>query len=240
MAEGLRYKRVLLKISGALFGEELSGGISLTEVEHLAGRIQAAAGTGAQLAVVIGGGNIVRGAQFSLAGAERAAADYMGMLGTVINGMALQISLEHIGVETRLLSAIWMQELAEPYIRRRCIRHLDKGRVVLLVGGTGNPHFTTDTTAALRATEIDADVLLKATKVDGVYSADPLKEPDAQKFDEVSYLDVLNKRLQVMDLTAISMCMDNHLPVVVFDMKREGNIEKAIRGERIGTLVGDI
>ena len=240
MAEGLRYKRVILKISGALFGEELSGGISLTEVEHLARRIKAAAETGAQLAVVIGGGNIVRGAQFSLAGAERAAADYMGMLGTVINGMALQISLEHIGVETRLLSAIWMQELAEPYIRRRCIRHLDKGRVVLLVGGTGNPHFTTDTTAALRATEIDADVLLKATKVDGIYSADPLKEPDAQKFDEVSYLDVLNKKLQVMDFTAISMCMDNHLPVVVFDMKREGNIEKAIRGERIGTLVGDI
>ena len=240
MTEGLRYKRVLLKISGASFGSEGAGGIDLDEVEHLARRIQSASQTGAELAVVIGGGNIVRGAQFNLAGTERAAADYMGMLATVINGMALQISLEHIGVETRLLSAIWMQELAEPYIRRRCIRHLEKGRVVLLVGGTGNPHFSTDTTAALRATEIGAEVLLKATKVDGIYSADPVTVPSATKYDKVSYLEVLNKKLKVMDLTAISMCLDNSLPVVVFDMKKEGNIEKAIRGEEIGTLVGDI
>jgi uridylate kinase len=231
---------VLLKLSGESFGSERSGGIDLVEVERLAGRIKSAARTRAQLAVVIGGGNIVRGAQFNLAGAERAAADYMGMLATVINGMALQLSLEHIGVETRLLSAIWMQELAEPYIRRRCIRHLEKGRVVLLVGGTGNPHFTTDTTAALRATEIGADVLLKATKVDGIYSADPMKDPTARRFDKISYLDMLNKQLKVMDLTAISLCMDNNLPVVVFDMRKEGNIEKAIRGERIGTLVGDV
>jgi len=240
VARKLRYKRVLLKLSGESFGSEGSGGIDLPEIERLAGRIQSAAGTGAQLALVIGGGNIVRGAQFHLAGAERAAADYMGMLATVINGMALQLSLEHIGVETRLLSAIWMQELAEPYIRRRCIRHLEKGRVVLLVGGTGNPHFTTDTTAALRATEIGAEVLLKATKVDGIYSADPMKDPTARRYDRISYLDMLNQQLKVMDLTAISLCMDNKLPVVVFDMRKEGNIEKAIRGERIGTLVGDI
>jgi len=188
---------------------------------------------------VVGGGNIIRGQISSLGAIDRVSADYMGMLATVINGMALQISLEHIGVETRLLSAIWMQELAEPYIRRRCIRHLEKGRVVLLVGGTGNPHFSTDTTAALRATEIGAEVLLKATKVDGIYSADPVTVPSATKYDKVSYLEVLNKKLKVMDLTAISMCMDNSLPVVVFDMKKEGNIERAIRGEEIGTLVGD-
>jgi uridylate kinase len=238
--EKLRFKRVLLKLSGESFGSEGSGGINLLEVERIAGRIQSASRTGAQLAVVIGGGNIVRGAQFSLAGVERAAADYMGMLATVINGMALQLSLEHIGVETRLLSAIWMQELAEPYIRRRCIRHLEKGRVVLLVGGTGNPHFTTDTTAALRATEIGADVLLKATKVDGIYSADPMKDPTASRYDQISYLDMLQKQLKVMDLTAVSLCMDHHMPVVVFDMRKEGNIERAIRGERIGTLVGDL
>jgi len=237
--EKLRFKRVLLKLSGESFGTEGSGGINPVEVERIAGRIKSAARTGAQLALVIGGGNIVRGAQFSLAGTERAAADYMGMLATVINGMALQLSLEHIGVETRLLSAIWMQELAEPYIRRRCIRHLEKGRVVLLVGGTGNPHFTTDTTAALRATEIGADVLLKATKVDGIYSADPMKDPAASRYEQISYLDMLQKQLKVMDLTAVSLCMDHHLPVVVFDMRKEGNIERAIRGERIGTLVGD-
>jgi uridylate kinase len=237
--EKLRFKRVLLKLSGESFGSEGSGGINLVEVERIAGRIKSAARTGAQLALVIGGGNIVRGAQFSLAGAERAAADYMGMLATVINGMALQLALEHVGVETRLLSAIWMQQVAEPYIRRRCIRHLEKGRVVLLVGGTGNPHFTTDTTAALRATEIGADVLLKATKVDGIYSADPLKDPGATRYDQISYIDMLQKQLKVMDLTAVSLCMDHHMPVVVFDMKKEGNIEKAIRGDRIGTLVGD-
>lgn len=240
MAGKVRYGRVVLKISGELFGTPASGGIDLSEVARLAGRIKSAAATGAQLAVVIGGGNIVRGAQFSLEGAERAAADYMGMLGTVINGMALQLSLEHIGVETRLLSAIWMQELAEPYIRRRCIRHLEKGRVVLLAGGTGNPHFTTDTTAALRATEIGAEVLLKATKVDGIYSADPLTDPSAEKYETISYLDVLNRKLKVMDLTAISMCMDYNLPIVVFDMTKEENIERAIRGDRIGTLVGDL
>jgi uridylate kinase len=236
----IRFKRVLLKISGEAFGSQETGGINVEEVAHIARRIKAAAATGIQLAVVMGGGNIIRGAQFSFAGSERAAADYMGMLATVINGMALQIALEHIGVETRLLSAIWMQELAEPYIRRRCVRHLGKGRVVLLAGGTGNPHFTTDTTAALRAMEIGAEVLLKATKVDGVYSADPLKEPDAEKFERISYAEVFNRKLKVMDMTAISLCMDNNLPIVVFDMKKEGSIERAIRGEHIGTLVGDL
>jgi uridylate kinase len=234
------YKRVVLKISGEMFCPRDGTGIDAAEVETLAGRVKSARSLGTQLAVVIGGGNIIRGAQFNLAGSERAAADYMGMLATVINGMALQIALEHIGVETRLLSAIWMQELAEPYIRRRCIRHLQKGRVVLLVGGTGNPHFTTDTTAALRATEIDADILLKATKVDGIYSDDPLKVPTAKKYDQLSYLDVLNNKLGIMDLTAISLCMDNSLPILVFDMRKEGNLERAIRMERVGTLVGDL
>ena len=239
MTGSVRYKRVLLKISGESFGAVEAGGLDLPEVEKLAKRIRSASEAGAQLAVVIGGGNIIRGAQFSFGGAERAAADYMGMLATVINGMALQIALEHIGVETRLQSAIWMQELAEPYIRRRCIRHLDKGRVVVLAGGTGNPHFSTDTTAALRATEIGAEVLLKATKVDGIYSADPFEDPSAERYDRISYLEVLNRQLKVMDLTAISLCMDHKLPIVVFDMKKEGNIAAAIRGENIGTFVGD-
>jgi uridylate kinase len=235
------YKRVLLKISGEFFGAGGEGaGIDTREVEGLARLVKSAReNTGAEIAMVIGGGNIIRGAQFALAGTERAAADYMGMLATVINGQALQLSLEHIGVETRLLSAIWMQQVAEPFIRRRCIRHLEKGRVVILAGGTGNPHFTTDTTAALRAAEIGAEVLLKATKVDGIYSADPKKDPTATRFDRISYLEVLNRKLKVMDLTAISMCMDNGLPIVVFDMKKEGNLERAIRGERIGTRVGE-
>ncbi len=235
------YKRVLLKVSGESLGSGGAGsGIDTTEVARMAGLIESArTKTNAEIAVVIGGGNIVRGAQFGLPGAERAAADYMGMLATVINGMALQLALEHVGVETRLLSAIWMQQVAEPYIRRRCVRHLEKGRVVLLAGGTGNPHFTTDTTAALRAAEIGAEVLLKATKVDGIYSADPVKDPTATRFDRITYLEVLNRKLKVMDLTAISLCMDHGMPIVVFDMRKKGNIERAIRGERIGTLVGE-
>lgn len=239
MPDSVRYQRILLKISGEFFCTGSESGITPEVVEHLARQIKSASEPDVQLAVVIGGGNIVRGAQFNLAGAERAAADYMGMLATVINGMALQIALEHIGVETRLLSAIWMQELAEPYIRRRAIGHLNKGRVVLLAGGTGNPHFTTDTTAALRATEIGADILLKATKVDGIYDSDPVKSPNAKKYDKISYMEVMQQQLQVMDLTAISMCMDHDLPIVVFNMKREGNLGKAIVGEPIGTLVGD-
>jgi uridylate kinase len=239
-SDALRYKRVLLKISGEAFCTKPGSGIDTDEVDKLAERTKAVAQLGVQLAVVIGGGNIVRGAELSRSGANRATADYMGMLATVINGLSLQDALERKGVDTRLQTAIWMQELAEPYIRRRCLRHLEKGRVVLLAGGTGNPHFTTDNTAALRATEIGADVLMKATKVDGVFSADPLKHPDAVKFDRVSYLDVLNKKLRVMDVTAISMCMDNNMPILVFDMKKAGNIERAIRGEPIGTYVGDL
>jgi len=239
VGDAKRYKRVLLKISGDFFGLQGASGVNLEAVQDLAGRVAGAAETGVQLAVVIGGGNIIRGARFQLEGAEQAAADYMGMLATVINGMALQIALEHIGVETRLQSAIWMQELAEPYIRRRCLRHLDKGRVVLLAGGTGNPHFTTDTTAALRATEIGADALLKATKVDGIYSADPVEHPDAERYEKLTYMDVLSRQLKVMDLTAISLCMDNHVPIVVFDMKKDGNLAAAVCGEKVGTFVGD-
>ena len=237
--EGLRYKKVVLKISGDAFCSKPGTGLDSEEVDRIAERTKAIAELGVQLAVVMGGGNMVRGATLSEAGANRATADYMGMLATVINGLALQDALERKGVETRLQTAIWMQELAEPYIRRRCLRHLEKGRVVLLSGGTGNPHFTTDTTAALRATEIGAEVLMKATKVDGVFSADPLTDPDAEKYDRLTYLDVLNRKLKVMDMTAISLCMDNHVPILVFDMKKEGNIERAIRGEPIGTYVGD-
>ncbi len=237
--QDLRYHRVLLKISGDAFCTKPGSGIDTDEVEKLAERTRAVAQLGVQLAVVMGGGNIVRGAQLSRAGANRATADYMGMLATIINGLALQDALERMGVDTRLQTAIWMQEDAEPYIRRRCLRHLEKGRGVLLSGGTGNPHFTTDTAAALRATEIGADILIKATKVDGVFTDDPLKNPDAEKIDRLTYLDVLNRKLKVMDVTAISMCMDNAMPILVCDMKKPGNIERAIRGEPVGTFVGD-
>ena len=236
----LRYHRVLLKISGDAFCNKPGTGLDTDEIDKLAERTMSVAKLGVQLAIVMGGGNVVRGAQLSNAGANRATADYMGMLATVINGLALQDALERKGVETRLQTAIWMQQLAEPYIRRRCLRHLEKGRVVLLAGGTGNPHFTTDTTAALRATELGADVLIKATKVDGIFTADPLKHPDAKKYGRLRYLDVLNNKLQVMDVTAISMCMDNNMPILVCDMKKTGNIERAIRGESVGTYVGDI
>ncbi len=237
--QDLRYHKVLLKISGDAFCSKPGSGLDTEEIDKLAEHTRAVAQLGVQLAIVIGGGNIVRGAELSKFGANRATADYMGMLATVINGLALQDALERKGVDTRLQTAIWMQELAEPYIRRRCLRHLEKGRVVLLSGGTGNPHFSTDTTAALRATELGADVLLKATKVDGIFSADPLKDPTAKKYDRMSYLDVLNNKLEVMDITAISMCMDNNIPILVFDMKKAGNIERAIRGETIGTYVGE-
>ena len=234
------YQRVLLKISGEAFGRPSEGGVDPKEVAALARRVQHIAGSGIQLAIVVGGGNIVRGAAFSEAGAvSRAAADYMGMLATVINGLALQDGLERLGCDTRLQTAIRMENVAEPYIRRRCIRHLEKGRVVLLAGGTGNPFVTTDTTAALRAMEIEADVLLKATKVNGVYSADPTIHPDAERFERLSYDEALQRKLRVMDLTAFSMCMDHHMPIIVFDMKVAGNIERAIHGEAVGTLVGD-
>ena len=234
------YRRVVLKISGEAFGSKDAGGVDPVEVSALARRAQRVAASGVELAIVVGGGNIVRGAAFSEHGVVgRAAADYMGMLATVINGLALQDSLEHLGCDTRLQTAIRMEGVAEPYIRRRCIRHLEKGRVVLLAGGTGNPFFTTDTTAALRAMEIEADVLLKATKVDGIYAADPATHPDAERFVRLTYDDALQRKLRVMDLTALSMCMDHHMPIIVLNMKVDGNIERAICGEAVGTLVGD-
>ena len=214
-------------------------GVDSEALFSIASQIKEIARLGLGIAVVIGGGNIFRGAEGNgNSGIDRSTADYMGMLATVINGLALQDALEKQGVFTRVQTAIEMQELAEPYIRRRAIRHLEKGRVVIFVGGTGNPYFTTDTTAALRAIEIGAEVILKATKVDGVYSSDPEKDAHAKKFDQLGYIDVLNKGLKVMDATAISLCMDNDLPIIVFNLRKKGNIKRVILGEKIGTLVG--
>ncbi|MGD0884237.1 MAG: UMP kinase [Thermodesulfovibrionales bacterium] len=236
--KGFTYKRILLKLSGeALMGEK-SYGIDSTTVHFMASEIRGIVAMGVEIAVVIGGGNIFRGVEASVKGMERASADYMGMLATVINALALQNSLEKIGVHTRVQSAIEMQELAEPYIRRRAMRHLEKGRVVIFAAGTGNPYFTTDTAAALRAMEIGAEIILKATKVDGVYTSDPMKDPTAKKYSFISYIDVLRKGLSVMDSTAISLCMDNNLPIMVFNVRAKGNIKKIVQGKRIGTLVG--
>jgi uridylate kinase len=230
------YTRALLKLSGEAFGSK-GRGVDVNEVGIVAERIKRTAALGCELAVVIGGGNLVRGEQFAKAGTDRATADYMGMLATIMNGLALQDSLERMGVETRMLTALRVAEVAEPWIRRRAIRHLEKGRVVLLAGGTGNPYFTTDTTAALRASELGAEVLLKATKVDGVYDSDPAENAGAKRFERLSYMEVLRNKLGVMDLAAISLCMEQDLPIIVFDMKPEGNLERAVRGESIGTLV---
>jgi uridylate kinase len=233
----LKYKRVMLKVSGeALMGSEPYG-IDPAVVEEIARQIKDVTEQGLELAVVIGGGNIYRGVAASAGGMERSSADYMGMLATVLNALALQNSLEKLGVATRVLSAIEMKELAEPYIRRRAMRHLEKKRVVIFAAGTGNPYFTTDTAAALRAMEIGAEVILKATKVDGVYSADPVKDKKATRFDELTYLDVLKKGLKVMDPTAISLCMENDLPIIVFNLKESGNIKKVLSGKKVGTLV---
>lgn len=232
-----KYKRVLLKLSGeALMGEK-GYGIDQKIVQFISKEIEEVSSLGVQLAVVIGGGNIFRGLEASSEGMERTTADYMGMLATVLNALALQNALEHRGIPTRVLSAIEMRELAEPYIRRRAMRHLEKGRVVIFAAGTGNPYFTTDTAAALRAMEIGAHVILKATKVDGVYSSDPLKDPRAKKFPEITFIDVLKKGLKVMDSTAVSLCMDNNLPIVVFNLMGKGNVKKIIEGKKVGTLV---
>lgn len=231
------YKRVLLKISGEGFTTSGVFGIDPEQVAYIANEAAEVAKLGVELALVVGGGNIVRGARFSQQGTSRTTADNMGMLATVINALALQDAIEHLGIQTRLLSAINMQEVAEPFIRRRAIRHLEKKRIVIFAAGTGNPFFTTDTAAALRAMEMDADVILKATNVDGIYSADPVKDPSAKKFDTLSYLDVLNHRLKVMDSTAISLCMDNSLPIIVFNLKKKGNVARVVMGEKIGTLV---
>jgi len=216
---------------------ELPYGIDTETVDYMASEIKSIYSMGVEIAVVIGGGNIFRGLQGTARGMERATADYMGMLATVINALALQNALEKHGMPTRVQSAIEMRELAEPYIRRRAIRHLEKGRVVIFAAGTGNPYFTTDTAASLRAMEIGADVILKATKVDGVYTADPVKDPKAKRFKKITYIDVLKKRLHVMDSTAISLCMDNALPIVVFNVRKKGNLRKVIEGKSIGTLV---
>ena len=232
-----KYKRVLLKISGEALQGGQHYGIDPKTVDDIARQLKEVKDMGVQLAVVIGGGNIFRGGEAETRGMDRAAADYMGMLATVINGMALQDALERQGAYTRLQTAIGMAALAEPYIRRRAIRHLEKERIVILAGGTGNPYFTTDTTAALRATELKAEVIFKATKVDGIYSADPKKVKDAKRFTKLRYMDVLKKGLKVMDTTAISLCMDNNLPIIVFDLFKKGNIRRAVLGENIGTLV---
>ena len=231
------YKRVVLKLSGEALQGSLGYGIDYHVINSIAGQIKEVRDLGVQAAIVIGGGNIFRGIAGSAKGMDRASADYIGMLATVINGLALQDALEKNGVFTRVLSAIQMQELAEPYIRRRAMRHLEKGRVVIFAGGTGNPYFTTDTTAALRAMEIGAEVILKATKVDGVYSDDPMKNKRAKKFKSLRYIDVLKKGLKVMDATATSLCMDNALPIIVFDLTKYGNIKKVIMGQKIGTIV---
>jgi len=232
-----KYHRVVLKISGeALLGEQPFG-ISPYILKFLSNEIAELTKDEIQLAIVMGGGNIFRGRQARKLGIDQATGDYMGMLATMINALALQVALEKEGVETRVMSGISMRAVAEPYIRRRAIRHLEKGRVVIFGAGTGNPYFTTDTAAALRAAEIKAEVILKATKVDGVYEKDPLKFPDAKKFDELSYMEVLEKKLEVMDATAISLCMENKLPIIVFNFAISGNIKKVIFGERIGTKV---
>ena len=231
------YKRVLLKLSGEALAGEQGYGIEPLTITNIANEIKEVVECGVQLALVIGGGNIFRGLAASSKGMDRASADYMGMLATMINSLAMQDALEQIGVYTRVQSAIAMQEVAEPYIRRRAIRHLEKGRVVIFGAGTGNPYFTTDTAASLRAMEIGAEVILKGTKVDGVYSADPKKESTAVKFSRLTYIDVLKKGLQVMDATAISLCMDNDLPIIVFDVTTHGNVKKVVFGEEIGTIV---
>jgi uridylate kinase len=231
------YKRVLLKLSGeALMGEQKFG-IDPVIASQIASEVAEIQALGVQTAVVIGGGNIFRGVAASAKGMDRATADYMGMLATVINGLALQDAMENHGVNTRVVTAIEMRAVAEPFIRRRAIRHLEKGRVVIFAAGTGNPYFTTDTAAALRAMEIKADVIMKGTKVDGIYNADPMTHPDATRFESISYLKVLEQGLRVMDTTAISLCMDNKLPIVVFNLRTPGNMRRAIMGEPVGSLV---
>jgi uridylate kinase len=236
MAEA-RYKRILLKLSGEVLAGDAGFGIVPEQVKQVADEITRVHGMGVQVGVVLGGGNIFRGIQASAAGMDRVNADAIGMLATVINSLALQDHLEQRGVHTRVLSAIQMAQLCESFIRRRAIRHLEKGRVVIMAGGTGNPYFTTDTAAVLRAAEIEADVILKATKVEGVYTADPMVDTSARLFQNVSFLEVLTRGLKVMDSAAISLCMDNDIPIVVFNMNEPGNIERVVMGEKVGTLV---
>jgi uridylate kinase len=233
-----RYKRVLLKLSGEALMGEAGYGIDPKVLKSLAVQLEPIVHSGVEIAIVVGGGNIYRGLAASAKGMDRAQGDYIGMLATVMNSLALQDALERESVYTRVMSAIEMQAVAEPYIRRRAIRHIEKGRVVIFAAGTGNPYFTTDTTAALRALEIGAELIMKATKVDGVYDADPLTNPDATKFDEVTYIEVLNRGLKVMDATAIALCQEHNKPILVFNFKRDGNIIRAISGDTVGTWIG--
>ncbi|KUO76283.1 MAG: UMP kinase [Desulfosporosinus sp. BRH_c37] len=236
--EKLRYNRLVLKISGEALAGTQGFGLQHDMLVSVAAQVAEIRGMGVELCLVVGGGNLWRGIAGSAQGMDRATADYMGMLATVMNALALQDALEKAGSDTRVLSAIEMRQVAEPYIRRRAIRHMEKGRIVIFAAGTGNPYFSTDTTAALRAAEIEADVILMAKRVDGVYDSDPLKNTQAKKFDRLSYLDVLSKGLGVMDSTATSLCMDNNIPVIVFDLTTPGNIRRVIMGEAIGTYVG--
>ncbi len=233
----LKYKRVLLKLSGESLMGDQSFGIDSKMLGHYARQIKSIVDCGVELAVVIGGGNIYRGLQAKESGIERVQGDYMGMLATCINGLALQGALEHIGMYTRLISAVEMLQIAEPYIRRRAIRHLEKGRVVIFSAGTGSPYFTTDSAAALRANEINADVILKGTRVDGIYSADPEKDPNATKFDNLSFSEVISQNLNIMDMTAFTMCQENNLPIVVFDIGEDSNLVDIVKGVHVGTLV---
>jgi uridylate kinase len=233
----MKYKRILLKLSGeALMGEK-NYGIDIDRVAQYAREIKNVHNEGVEIAIVIGGGNIYRGLSAEKSGMDRVQADYMGMLATVINSMALQDALEKVELKTRLLTAIKMEQICEPFIRRRAVRHLEKGRVVIFGAGTGNPYFTTDTAASLRAIEINADVVLKGTRVDGIYTSDPLKDPTATRFEELSFQDIYDRGLSVMDMTAFTLCHENNLPIIVFDMNKEGNFLKLVQGETIGTLV---
>lgn len=241
MRGGSVYRRILLKLGGESLAAQDGGfGIDQVALSNIAQEVLDAISLGVQTGIVIGGGNIFRGATASSLGMERVTADYMGMLATVINALALQNALEKAGITTRVQSSIEVHQVAEPYIRRRAIRHLEKGRVVIFAGGTGNPYFTTDTAASLRAIEIEAQVIFKATKVDGIYSADPMKDPNAKKYTNLSYLEVLEKDLKVMDSTSVSLCKDNKLPMVIFNVRQRGNIKRVLMGEKLGTTVGAI
>ncbi|XDD42056.1 UMP kinase [Leptospira sp. WS60.C2] len=239
MGTSPRFKRILIKISGEALAGEGELGIDTNKTFSLAGQIKEVHDLGLEVAVVVGGGNMIRGETLAKSGMDRATADYMGMLGTIMNGLALQDACEKQGMFTRVLSAIEMKSVAEPYIRRRAVRHLEKNRVIIFAGGTGNPYFTTDTTASLRAVEVGCEVILKATKVDGVYTADPKKDPNAKRYLQVSFMESIKHRLKVMDSTALSLCMDNNMPIIVFDIFKAGNLRKLIDGEPIGTLISN-
>jgi len=236
MSSELKFKRLLLKVSGEVVGGE-SASIDFDRVDEFAEELKSAMVAGGEIAVVMGGGNILRGYKASRRGVDRVTADCMGMLGTIINSMALQSALEQKGVEARVMTSISMEQFAEPYIRRRALHHLEKGRIVILAGGTGNPYFTTDTAAALRAVEIEADALLKGTKVDGIYSRDPELDPNARKISDLTYIDVLRDDLRIMDATAIALCRENNIPIIVFNLFEKGNLKKVLEGQRLGTIV---